>query len=141
DWSSDVCSSDLVDSVVGQIESLRRPLENGLTQKELQSLLPAGAARNAIDCALWDLEAKMEGASIFELLELPPPKPLITAYTISLDTPEKMAEQARQASHRPLLKIKLGGAGGDEERIQAVRLAAPQSTLIADANEAWTEQN
>ncbi len=106
----------------------------------LQTLLPPGAARNALDCALWDLEAKEAGRRVWDLLGLPAPKPLTTAFTISLGTPDVMAEAAEKAGHRPLLKIKLGG-DGDIERIHAVRKAAPKSELIVDANEAWTEDN
>jgi len=102
--------------------------------------MPAGAARNALDCAFWDLEAKRAGRPVHELAGLPAPHPLITAYTISLGTPAAMAEAARAASARKLLKIKLGGAG-DPERIAAVRRAAPQSELIVDANEGWTPGN
>ena len=106
----------------------------------LQTLLPPGAARNALDCALWDLEAKERGKRIWDLLGLPALRPLTTAFTISLGTPQSMAEATAKAAHRPLLKVKLGG-DGDVERIQAVRKAAPNSELIVDANEAWTEAN
>jgi L-alanine-DL-glutamate epimerase-like enolase superfamily enzyme len=99
--------------------------------------MPAGAARNALDCAFWDLEAKRAGKPAYELAGLAAPKPLTTAYTISLGTPEIMAEAARNASSRKLLKIKLGAAG-DRDRIFAVRKAAPSSELIVDANEGWT---
>jgi L-Ala-D/L-Glu epimerase / N-acetyl-D-glutamate racemase len=102
----------------------------------LAEALPAGAARNALDCALWDLEAKRSGRPVHELIGLPPPHPLVTAYTISLSTPETMAAAAEVARARPLLKIKLG-APGDAERIAAVRQAAPDSALIVDANEGW----
>jgi L-alanine-DL-glutamate epimerase-like enolase superfamily enzyme len=98
-----------------------------------------GAARNALDCALWDLEAKRNGTRVADLLNLAP-RPLVTAYTISLGTPEDMARAAAQAASRPLLKVKLGGdtsGGGDAARIAAVRTAAPQATLIVDANEGW----
>jgi L-alanine-DL-glutamate epimerase-like enolase superfamily enzyme len=102
----------------------------------LAAALPAGAARNALDCALWDLEAKRSGRPVHELIGLSPPHPLVTAYTISLSTPETMAATAEVARARPLLKIKLG-APGDAERIAAVRQAAPNSALIVDANEGW----
>jgi len=98
--------------------------------------MPAGAARNAVDCALWDLEAKKAGKPAAELAGVAPLKAVTTAFTISVDTPEVMAEKTRAAAHRPLLKVKLAGPG-DDERIAAVRRAAPQSTLIVDANEAW----
>lgn len=106
----------------------------------LQTLMPPGAARNALDCALWDLEAKERGKRIWDVLGLPAPKPLTTAFTISLGTPETMAEATAKAAHRPLLKVKLGG-DGDVARIAAVRKAAPKSELIVDANEAWREVN
>ena len=100
--------------------------------------MPAGAARNALDCALWDLAAKRAGKSIWQLAGVVRPAALITAYTLSLDRPEAMAAAARQACRYPLLKIKLGGAdGGDAARLQAVRAAVPHARLIVDANEAW----
>ena len=106
----------------------------------LQHALPAGAARNALDCALWDLAAKRARRPVHELLRLPSPKPLMTAYTISLASPEQMADAAAIAAARPLLKIKLGGVG-DAERIAAVRHAAPRCELIVDANEGWKSEN
>ena len=102
--------------------------------------MPAGAARNALDCALLDLEAKTAGQRVWALLGRPAPRPCTTAYTISLGTPEAMAAATAKAAHRPLLKIKLGG-DGDGARIAAVRKAAPESELIVDANEAWTPDN
>jgi L-alanine-DL-glutamate epimerase-like enolase superfamily enzyme len=112
----------------------------GLDRKALQNAMPPGAARNALDCAFWDLEAKRAGKPAHELAGLPPPRPLTTAYTISLGTPEVMAKAAQAASGRKLLKVKLGGTG-DPERIAAVRAAAPNSELIVDANEGWTASN
>ncbi len=103
----------------------------------LQTLLPPGAARNAVDCTLWDLEAKRTGRPVRELAGLPEPGPEITAYTLSLDTPEAMRAEAAANAHRPLLKTKLGGAG-DLARIEAVRSGAPDARLILDANEGWT---
>ncbi len=129
-----------VESVVAQIESLRAAIETGLDRFALQELLPAGAARNAIDCALWDLDAKIAGVSAFALAGIDRLSPVTTAFTISVGTPEVMAQAAHAASHRPLFKIKLAGEG-DPARIAAVRTAAPQSELIVDANEAWTEAN
>ena len=102
--------------------------------------MPPGAARNALDCALLDLEAKTSGKRVWDLLGRPAPTPCITAYTISLGSPEAMAAATARAAHRPLLKIKLGG-DGDAARIAAVRKAAPNSELIVDANEAWTADN
>jgi L-alanine-DL-glutamate epimerase-like enolase superfamily enzyme len=124
-----------VDGVAATIEAMREALAGGLGRDGLQQIMPAGAARNALDCALWDLEAKRAGRRAHELAGLPAPEPVITAYTISLGTPEEMARAARSAE-RPLLKVKLGGAG-DPARIKAVRQAAPRAELIVDANEAW----
>ena len=101
--------------------------------------MPPGAARNALDCALWDLEAKQTGKRVWELAGLAKPRPVLTCYTLSLGTPESMAEAARRVA-LPLLKVKLGG-DGDAERIRAVRAAAPKARLIIDANEAWSERN
>lgn len=129
-----------VEGVAAAIESLRPRIEAGLGRAALQTVLPAGAARNALDCAYWDLEAKRTGRRVSELAGLPDPVPLTTAYTISLGSPEAMAEAARAVAGRSLLKVKLGG-DGDLARIAAVRAAAPNATLIVDANEGWTEQN
>jgi len=127
-----------LESVQTQIEEIAALLKDGLSRLQLLEAMPAGAARNAVDCALWDLEAKRAGRSAAELAGIGALRPLITAFTISVDTPEIMAQKTRAAAHRPLLKIKLGGPG-DDARIAAVREAAPQSTLIVDANEAWDE--
>jgi L-alanine-DL-glutamate epimerase-like enolase superfamily enzyme len=129
------------EGVVAAIEALRPALWDGLDRTALQAMLPPGAARNALDCALWDLEAKRTGRRAYQLAALLPPKPLVTAYTISLADPEAMARAATAASNRPLLKVKLGGAGNDVERIAAVRRAAPKAELIVDANEGWSEDN
>ena len=112
-------------------------LPESLTRAGLYDLLPAGAARNAVDCALWDLEAKRAGRRVWELAELPRPGPEVTAYTLSLDTPEAMRAQAAQHAHRPLLKIKLG-TPDDMPRLEAVRAGAPDATIIIDANEGWS---
>ena len=122
------------------ILALQDAVAGGLGRQALQSRMAAGAARNALDCALWDLEAKVADKRIWDLLGQAAPRPLTTAFTISLGTPESMSEATAKAAHRPLLKIKLGG-DGDEARIAAVRKAAPLSELIVDANEAWTEGN
>ncbi len=127
-----------LEGVLAAIEATGELLGQGLTRRNLQTAMPAGAARNAIDCALWDLEAKAASRRVFEMIGLATPHALTTAYTISLGTPDAMAQATAKAAHRPLLKIKLGGEG-DAARIAAVRTAAPQSTLIVDANEAWTE--
>ena len=125
------------DGVVELIESVRGEVESGMTRAALQTALPAGAARNAIDCALWDLTAKQTGRPAWRLAGVPPPRTLTTAYTLSLDSPAAMAEAARAVATRPLLKLKLG-ADGDLERIRAVRDNAPGARLIVDANEGWS---
>jgi L-alanine-DL-glutamate epimerase-like enolase superfamily enzyme len=130
-----------VESVAALLGEMCASVESGLDRNELQRIMPAGAARNALDCALWDLEAKKTGVRAHTRAGLTELSPVITAYTISLDLPEAMAEAAAKAADRPLLKIKLGAPGGDHERIRAVRAAAPRSQLIADANEGWTEEN
>ncbi len=130
------------ESVVAAVEALRPLLRRGLDRTALQEALPAGAARNALDCAFWDLSAKQTGRSVHELAGLAAPKPLVTAYTISLASPATMAEAAARAASRPLLKVKLGGAdSGDAARIAEVRRAAPRAELIVDANEGWSEDN
>ncbi|WP_426441772.1 N-acetyl-D-Glu racemase DgcA [Bradyrhizobium genosp. P] len=120
--------------------AMQEPLAMGMDRSALQERMPAGAARNALDCALLDLAAKVADERIWNLLGRPAPKPCTTAYTISLGSPETMAKATAKAAHRALLKIKLGG-DGDGDRIRAVRKAAPRSELIVDANEAWTEHN
>lgn len=107
------------------------------SRQDLQQRLPAGAARNALDCALWDLEAKENRRSVAELIGLGAPKPLETCFTLSLGTPEAMADAAQRVPHFKLLKLKLGGEG-DGERMRAVRAARPDARLVADANEAWS---
>ena len=129
-----------VESVVAQVEGIGEKLRAGAGREELLTLLPAGAARNAIDCALWDLEARQRGVSVTALAGRAPLKPVVTCYTLSLGTPETMRDAAAKAAHRPLLKVKLGG-DGDPERIAAVREGAPASRLVVDANEAWRPHN
>ena len=126
-----------VEGVEAAISAMAGMIGAGLTRPALQGMMPPGAARNALDCAFWDLEARQTGRSVAELAGLPAPAPAVTAYTISLGTPEEMAGKAREASRRPLLKIKLG-AEGDPARIRAVSSAAPDCALIVDANEGWT---
>jgi L-alanine-DL-glutamate epimerase-like enolase superfamily enzyme len=128
-----------VESVLAQVESARALVEGG-GRDALQAALPAGAARNALDCALWDLEARRAGKRVWELAGLAAPGPVTTAYTLSVDTPENMERAARDAAARPLLKLKLTGEG-DLERVAAVRRGAPDSRLIVDANEAWTAEH
>ena len=126
-----------LDSVEAQIAGLAEDLRAGLDRDGLRDRLPPGAARNALDCALWDLEAKRVGRPVWALAGLGEPGPLTTAYTLSLGSPDAMAAAAREVADRPLLKLKLGG-DGDLDRVQAVREAAPRARLIVDANEAWT---
>ena len=132
--------NETVASVTAALEAAAGKLALGLDRAALQREMPAGAARNALDCAFWDLEAKRTGRPVHELAGLAAPKPLTTAYTISIGEPRVMAAAARAAASRPLLKIKLGAAG-DPERIAAVRAAAPHAELIVDANEGWTAAN
>lgn len=127
--------NETLDSVTAEIEAL----PSGVTRAALYDLLPAGAARNAVDCALWDLECKRAGKRAWDLAGLPVPGPEVTAYTLSLDTPEAMQAQAAQNGHRPLLKIKLGTAD-DMPRLEAVRAGAPKSRIIVDANEGWSAE-
>jgi L-alanine-DL-glutamate epimerase-like enolase superfamily enzyme len=127
-----------VDSVLAQMSLIRSAIEAGADGGLLQTLLPPGAARNAIDCALWDLAAKRSGVPAHVLAGVAPPLPVTTAFTISVGTPDEMARAAALARERPLLKIKLAGEG-DAARLTAVRAAAPDATLIVDANEAWAE--
>jgi L-alanine-DL-glutamate epimerase-like enolase superfamily enzyme len=124
-----------IESVCAQIEDARPGLEEGGGRMGLQALLPPGAARNALDCALWDLEAKRLGVRAWTLAGRARLDPVKTAYTLSLDTPNAMAEQARANARRPMLKLKIGGPD-DLEAVAAVRAAAPTSRLIVDANEA-----
>jgi L-Ala-D/L-Glu epimerase / N-acetyl-D-glutamate racemase len=128
------------EATLSAVLGMKDAIARGLDRQALQSALPPSAARNALDCALLDLEARQSGVRIWDLLGRPPPRPCVTAYTISLGTPEAMALAAAKAAHRKLLKIKLGG-DGDSLRIAAVRKAAPDAELIVDANEAWTEAN
>jgi L-alanine-DL-glutamate epimerase-like enolase superfamily enzyme len=133
-----------VESVMTQINALRPQLAAGLDRRALQTAMPPGAARNALDCAFWDLEAKRSARPVHALAGLAAPHALTTAYTISLGPPAAMAEAAAKAASRALLKIKLGGSdehGGDAARIAAVRAAAPKATLIVDVNEGWDEHN
>jgi L-alanine-DL-glutamate epimerase-like enolase superfamily enzyme len=129
-----------VESVCAQIEQVRPALESGADRQALQVLLPPGAARNALDCALWDFEAKRLGVPAHVLAGIHRITPATTAFTLSLGSPEVMGQAAQAAAYRPLLKLKLGGKG-DPERIAAVRAAAPDAELIVDANEAWDEGN
>jgi L-Ala-D/L-Glu epimerase len=127
------------ESVLGQIETVKR--EKDLDREQLQELLPAGAARNAIDCALWDLEAKRSGKRVWELANVAMKSEVETSFTISLDTPIKMAAAASANSKAPILKLKLGGDNADLARVEAVRGAAPNARLLIDANESWSPEH
>lgn len=122
-----------IESVLAQITSLPQ----NITRAQLQEILPAGAARNAVDCALWDLEAKQTHKRVWDLLGLPRPTPKATAYTLSLDTAQSMKEQALRHADKPVLKLKLG-TKDDLNRLRAVRQGAPEARLIIDANEGWS---
>ena len=130
------------EGVVAAIEAMRTAAQRGLDRAGLQSVMRPGAPRNALDCAYWDIEAKRTGRRVHELAGLAAPAPCVTAFTISLAAPAAMAEAAERAAARPLLKVKLGAADGDDpERIVAVRRAAPRAELIVDANEGWSDDN
>ncbi|OKH89527.1 N-acetyl-D-Glu racemase DgcA [Thalassospira sp. TSL5-1] len=128
-----------IDQVIADIKAQADALEHGMTRAQLQDAMKAGAARNAVDCAYWDLEAKRFGRRVWDLpgLEAPAPEGLVTAETLSLDTPDAMREAAKKASSVPLLKLKLNGENVVES-VRAVREGAPESRLIVDANEAWS---
>jgi len=125
-----------VASVLAQIESIKS--EKSLDRQQIQKLLPAGAARNALDCALWDLEAKISGKRAWELANMPIVPEVETSFTISLDAPAAMAEAARANANAPILKLKLSGDNLDLSRVEAVREAAPATRLFIDANESWS---
>jgi L-Ala-D/L-Glu epimerase len=129
-----------VEGVAATIEAMSADIARGLDRERLQSAMTPGAARNALDCAFWDLAAKRAGRPVHELLGVSAPKAVTTAYTISLATPEAMAQAAAVAAQHALLKVKLG-APGDPARIAAVRRAAPRAELIVDANEGWTPED
>ena len=124
---------------LGSVAAQIGGLPDGIGRLELQEALPPGAARNAVDCALWDWEAKRAGRRVWELAGLPAPEPVVTAFTLSLDTPERMEAAAARHAHRPLLKIKLG-TPDDMPRLEAVRRGAPGARIIVDANEGWTAE-
>lgn len=124
-----------LESVTAQILSL----PEGITRATLQDALPPGAARNAVDCALWDWEAKVAGKRVWQLAGLPAPGPKVVTYTLSLDSPEAMRAAAAAQAHRPVLKIKLG-TPDDMPRLEAVRRGAPRSKILIDANEGWTPE-
>ena len=125
------------ESVLAAIEALIPALSDGLSREALQTALPAGAARNAVDAALWDLEARSSRRRVWQMLGLAEPRPILTAYTISLGEPEVMEASARRVAGRELLKLKLSGDAGDIDRVAAVRRGAPGARIIVDANESW----
>jgi L-alanine-DL-glutamate epimerase-like enolase superfamily enzyme len=125
-----------IEGVVDAIGAMAPAFAAGLDRQGLQDIMPPGAARNAVDCAFWDLEAKRSGQPAASRAGISSLRPVVTAFTLSLGTPQAMADAARAASSRPLLKVKLGG-DGDADRIAAVRAGAPAARLIVDANEAW----
>lgn len=127
------------DETLDSVEAEIRALPSDIDRDGLQEALSPGAARNAVDCALWDLEAKRAGRRVWDLAGLPAPGPEVTAYTLSLDTPEAMQAQAAKNAHRPLLKIKLG-TPDDMPRLEAVRAGAPEARIIVDANEGWSAE-
>jgi L-alanine-DL-glutamate epimerase-like enolase superfamily enzyme len=131
---------EFAEGVVADIEAVARDLGADPAAVNLNTLMAPGAARNAVDCALWDLRAKLSGKPVWQLAGLAEPKPLVTAYSLSLDTPQAMQAKAAENAHRPLLKVKLGGEG-DLERIRAVRAGAPNADIIVDANEGWTPES
>ncbi len=132
--------NETVPAVIAALEAARPAIERGITRADVPRLVELRAARNALDCALWDLEAKRTGIPVWQRAGLQPPQSLVTAFTLSLDTPEAMAAAAATAAHRPLLKLKLGREG-DAERLRLIRQAAPASRLIVDANEGWSPAN
>jgi L-alanine-DL-glutamate epimerase-like enolase superfamily enzyme len=127
-----------VEGAMAAIRACAPRIAAGLDRIALQVAMPPGAARNALDCAFWDLEAKMAGIPVWRLAGLDAPKPVATAFTISLDSPAVMGKAAANAAHMPLLKLKLGGGAEDIDRVTAVRRNAPAARLIVDANEGWT---
>ncbi|MBB2970561.1 N-acetyl-D-Glu racemase DgcA [Mesorhizobium sp. RMAD-H1] len=129
-----------LESVTAEIETVRDAIVQGAARHDLLTLMRPGAARNAVDCALWDFEAKRAGRRVAQAISAEPPRPLTTAITISMGDPETMAEAARALSGHPVIKVKIGGEN-DAARIHAVAEAAPNSRIILDANEGWTEEN
>lgn len=128
-----------IDSVVATLEGMKGAITSGLARDTLQDALPPGAARNALDCAFWDMDAKRAYCSVAELAGIGAVAPVVTAFTLDLDTPEKMAEQAAANPARPLLRLEFSGADHLLEQVAAVRDAAPAARLIIDAQESWSE--
>ncbi|RDS83726.1 dipeptide epimerase [Dyella monticola] len=127
-------------TMLGQIEALRETIERGVTREQLLRLLPAGGARNAIDCALWDLEAKRRDQSVWQLADMPAPQPLLTTFTLSADEPSVMASQACELPDARAIKLKLTNDGRNAERVRAVRAARPSAWLMVDANQGFTRE-
>jgi L-alanine-DL-glutamate epimerase-like enolase superfamily enzyme len=127
-----------LDSVEAQIRSVAGDIANGMDRSGLGHALPAGAARNAVDCALWDLEAKRAGKRVWELAGLAAPVPVTTVFTLGVDEPEAMGAKARANAARPMLKLKMTGDGQDVDRVRQIHENAPGATLVVDANEGWT---
>jgi len=126
------------ESVQKQLNSVRSEIEDGLNRQGLLNVLAPGAARNAVDCALWDLEAKRAGTRVWDLAGLPAPEPVTTVYTLGVDEPAVMGERARENSDRPRLKLKMTGDGADLERVRNIHKNAPNARLVVDANEGWS---
>ena len=126
-----------VEGAVAVLEGIGEAVAAGLDRLGLQSALPAGAARNALDCAFWDLEAKRQGTRVWQLLDLPEPQPVTSVYTLSLEDADRMRAAAAANAARPVLKLKLAGPE-DLDRVRAVREGAPEARLVVDANEGWT---
>ena len=126
------------ESVQKQLNSVRSEIEDGLDRQGLLNVLAPGAARNAVDCALWDLEAKRAGTRVWDLAGLPAPEPVTTVYTLGVDEPAVMGERARENSDRPRLKLKMTGDGADLERVRNIHKNAPNARLVVDANEGWS---
>ena len=126
------------ESVQKQLNSVRSEIEDGLDRQALLNVLAPGAARNAVDCALWDLEAKRAGTRVWDLAGLPAPEPVTTVYTLGVDEPAVMGERARENSDRPRLKLKMTGDGADLERVRNIHKNAPNARLVVDANEGWS---
>jgi L-alanine-DL-glutamate epimerase-like enolase superfamily enzyme len=127
-----------IESVQNQLNSVRSEIESGLDRQTLGRVLPPGAARNAVDCALWDLEAKRTNVRVWDLVGLPAPKPVTTVYTLGVDEPAIMGERARENPDRPRLKLKMTGDGADIERVRSIHENAPNARLFVDANEGWS---
>ena len=127
-----------IDNVQKQLNSVRSEIEHGLDRHALLNILAPGAARNAVDCALWDLEAKRAGVRVWDLAGLPAPEPVTTVYTLGVNEPAVMGERAQENSGRPRLKLKMTGDGADLERVRNIHKNAPNARLVVDANEGWS---